>query len=198
MTEKEKIRRRILAIRSLLSLDEVTQKSGAITHHLLTLFAYQDASTVHCYVAATSNEVETRPFIEECLRSGRALLVPVVDYKRRCLLSARIDSLDALRPGRFGLYEPDSSSIHLADPSSIDLVVVPGIAFDSSGNRIGFGGGYYDRFLRDLSALKIGIAYQCQVIEQIVPGPTDVPIDLVVTEERVYNCKLSKAICKEG
>ncbi|MBI4530686.1 MAG: 5-formyltetrahydrofolate cyclo-ligase, partial [Candidatus Latescibacteria bacterium] len=61
-----------------------------------------------------------------------------------------------------------------------------GVAFDPSGNRIGLGGGYYDRFLRDLRAMKVGVAYQLQIVDRIIPGPTDTPVDLIITEEQVY------------
>jgi 5-formyltetrahydrofolate cyclo-ligase len=186
MTQKPDIRRRILTLRSQLTIDEVAAKSTAVWERFLALSVYKEATVVHCYVAAKSNEVDTRPFIEECLRSQKVLLVPIVDYRMKRLLSARIETLDELRVGRFGLYEPPLPSARLADPSSIDLVVVPGVAFDPSGNRIGLGGGYYDRFLRGLRALKVGVAYQFQIVERIVPTPTDTPVDLIITEERVY------------
>ncbi|MBI4530626.1 MAG: 5-formyltetrahydrofolate cyclo-ligase [Candidatus Latescibacteria bacterium] len=186
MTPKPEVRRRILTLRSQLTVDEVVSKSNVISDRLLSLPAYKETTVVHCYVAAKSNEVETRPFIEECLRSGKVLLVPVVDYRMKRLLSARIDTLDELRVGRFGLYEPALPPARFVDPSSIDLVVVPGVAFDPSGNRIGLGGGYYDHFLRDLRAMKVGLAYQLQIVERIVPTPTDTPVDLIITEEQVY------------
>lgn len=189
-TEKSRIRHSVLLLRRNLPAREALSRSRLVTGRLIEEPGYLDSGVVHCYVSAKWNEVETRPLLEECLRSGRTLVVPVVDHAEKRLKHVRITSLDELRKTRFGLWEPAiADTTHYHDLASIDLVVVPGVAFDRSGNRIGLGGGYYDRFLAGISAATVGLAYQFQIVSHIVPGDYDVPVDVIVTDEAVYRCR---------
>jgi 5-formyltetrahydrofolate cyclo-ligase len=89
--------------------------------------------------------------------------------------------------GYMGIAEPDASILHRVDPLEIDMVVVPGVAFDMARNRIGYGGGYYDRFLCTLrpDCLKVAVAFELQVFDSIPAASYDIPVDIIVTEERI-------------
>ncbi|RLF39548.1 MAG: 5-formyltetrahydrofolate cyclo-ligase, partial [Thermoplasmata archaeon] len=97
-----------------------------------------------------------------------------------------IENLDDLERGAFGILEPQNKKIYTGD---IDIIIVPGIAFDFRGYRIGYGKGFYDRFLRGADALKIGIAYDFQIVKQIPEDDGDVPVDIIVSEKRVLFCR---------
>jgi 5-formyltetrahydrofolate cyclo-ligase len=177
---KRELRAAALARRRVLSEDEVVALGTAIQERLLGLEQFRTARLVHCYVGVKFNEVRTEQILRETLRSGRRLAVPRVEGDQ--LAHHQIASLDELRTVAFGLLEPDPSAPKV-DPKEIDLVVVPGLAFDLAGNRLGFGKGYYDRFLSGVAATKAALLYDCQIVESVPAGPRDVPVDLLVTEQ---------------
>ena len=95
-----------------------------------------------------------------------------------------------LFPGFKGIREPDPDSLRQLSADDLDLIIVPGVAFDSSGNRLGMGKGYYDRFLKHLrpSALKIALAFENQIVASIPWDDNDIKMDMIITEERVIYC----------
>lgn len=127
------------------------------------------------------------------------MAVPVSKPAERKIIPVRLNSFEELTAGPYGIREPDMhvqlAAGHLnALPDALsvqelDVVIVPGVAFDRKGGRLGYGGGYYDRFLPQLrpNALKIGIAYQLQMVEQLPMETHDIPLDLIVTEKSVYH-----------
>lgn len=184
-SEKTEIRRRILERRRALPHEDMERRSAAIRSRLFELEEYRRARTIHCYVSV-KGEVDTRQLIERALRSGKRVVVPVVDPERRTLLHSEIASLDELTTGSFGLLEPKQEDLRSIRLPEIDLVIVPGVAFDAKGDRIGFGGGFYDHFLKDMRVPKISLAYEFQILERIPVSPHDVRMDKVVTEYRVH------------
>jgi 5-formyltetrahydrofolate cyclo-ligase len=98
-------------------------------------------------------------------------------------------SLDNLQSARFGLLEPERDVGLMVEPDDLDLVIVPGVAFDRRGNRLGFGGGYYDRFFERCNATRVGLAYAFQVVDDIPAEDHDVKIDWLVTEDEVILCQ---------
>jgi 5-formyltetrahydrofolate cyclo-ligase len=182
LEQKRALRQAALAERAVLLPDEVESLSAAIQERLLAVEEYARARTVHAYVGAKANEVRTDRILARTLASGRRLVVPRVAGER--LAHHEVRSLSDLAPARFGLLEPDPASPEV-DPGEIDLVVVPGLAFDRSGNRLGFGKGYYDRFLSGIRAVKAAVLYGRQIVEQVPVSERDVPVDLLVTEDGV-------------
>lgn len=181
---KAALRAQVLERREALSESYVQQTSERIIARLKELPEVQQARVVHCYVS-WRNEVDTRSFIRDMLDSGKRVVVPVVDLSRRTLLHSEIKSFDDLAPGTFGILEPRREALRPISPKELDLVIVPGVMFDLRGRRIGFGGGYYDDFLRLVSCPKIGLAYQFQVVEVLPQRPADERVDMIVTEEAV-------------
>ena len=168
-----------------MAADDVAAKSRAIVEQLDRLEAVRGAAAVLCYVSSKDNEVDTHGLIERLLGRGAEVLVPV-SQPEGVLAWSRIEGLDELVPGRFGILEPKAACLRIASSPPHAAVVVPGIAFAPEGYRIGYGGGYYDRFLAKHPGPKIGLAFACQIIPAFEHGPHDVPVDSVVTENDVY------------
>lgn len=136
-------------------------------------------------------ELDIRPLVEAALRAGRVVCMPKVGWEGRSLTPVAIHNLDDLVDGeRFGLKEPRAGARVVAK-DMLDLVIVPGLAFDAEGGRLGRGAGFYDRFLGSLGprAVKVGVAYEAQVFPSVPTEPQDVRLDVVVTESRVVVVK---------
>ncbi len=186
-TCKERLRKRVLAVRMGLDRGQAEVSGQAILEQVLGLEAYRRAKLVHTYISSKENEVDTRALIGACLKQGKRVAVPVVMPGTKTLAHALIDGLDQLVVGPWGLAQPDpAAATWLPAEARIDLVVVPGLAFDRRGHRIGWGGGYYDRFLAQVQAVKIGLCYDALVLDRIPGEPHDVPVDMVVAETAIY------------
>ena len=191
-TCKERLRKRLLAVRMGLDRGQVEASGQAILERVLGLEAYRRAKLVHTYVSSKENEVDTRALICTCLAQGKRVAVPVVMPGTKTLAHALIDGLDQLVVGPYGLAQPDpATATWLPAAARIDLIVVPGLAFDRRGHRIGWGGGYYDRFLAQVQTVKIGLCYDALVLDCIPGEPHDVPVDLVVAETAIYQGEIA-------
>lgn len=180
---KARLRQECLERRLSIRPEQVAARSGAILQRLVALREYAEAELVHTYVASVDNEVETDGLIRLALEEGKRVAVPVVEPGCRVLRHAEIRDLGELRTGHWGLRQPPAERARwLEDAAAIDLVIVPGLAFDLRGHRLGFGGGYYDRFLSGVSATTVGLTFACLLLEAVPLDPWDVPVDLVVTE----------------
>ncbi len=182
---KAVLREQMKRARLALSKAEVRRRSAIIARRLLELEAFRRASGVMLYLSVR-NEVDTTLVVTHCLNNGKRLALPRMDYEYDRIVAHRVDDLTSqLVLGRMGLVEPDPTKTDVALPGEVDLVVVPGLAFDHRGNRIGWGRGYYDAFLASLGAraCRVGLAYGFQLVEAIVHDGHDIPMDYVVTDE---------------
>ena len=184
MLSKKQIRNAIKKRRSELSLGEVRARSDHVIARLTGREVYLCAKCVASYVSI-SKEVDTHILIDLALDRGKRVAVPVVK-PNRTLIHREIRGLAELRPSGFGLLEPSGEEGGVVPPDAFDIVLVPGLAFDRAGNRVGSGGGYYDRFLSMANAVKIGLAYDFQLFDRLPAFPRDIPMDLVITESEVY------------
>ena len=186
-TQKERLRKQVLAVREGLGLDRVEIDGQAIMERVLGLEQYRRAELIHTYISSKENEVDTRELIHISLEQGKRVAVPVVEQGKKTMAHAEIESLDELVDGPLGLAQPDPTRVDwLAAGAVIDLVLVPGIAFDPCGHRIGFGGGFYDRFLTEVQSVKVGLCYDALIMDDIPNEDHDVPMDIVVTETATY------------
>jgi 5-formyltetrahydrofolate cyclo-ligase len=185
---KQRIRKEVLAARRTLSDRE--SRSGLILANALALPELAAAEVILIYVDCRS-EVQTRAAISELLSRGKMVVVPWCrDDKHLGLFHLR--SLADLKPGRFGIPEPTPGN--LADPgrdvapSQLDLLLLPGVAFDRRGGRLGHGRGYFDRLLAETrpDAMKAGLAFECQIVPDVPSEPHDMRLDAIVTEVGVY------------
>lgn len=187
MQEKAETRKEMLARRKALSPAERHEKSAQILKEVLSLSEYQTSHTVMVYLDFR-DEVETTELAEQILRDGKMLLIPFCKPESTELIPCDIFNLSSdLQPGMWGIREPHPEKVKPISPKEIDLVVVPGVAFDLQGNRIGFGKGYYDRFLPQLrqDAIAIGVAFSCQLLEEIPAESYDYKMSLLITENGV-------------
>jgi 5-formyltetrahydrofolate cyclo-ligase len=187
MISKDDLRHQILAARE--AEPDRVLKSEAIQQELADLFEFNRAETVLSYVGVGS-EVATAGLIELALDRGKDVAVPYVTAQG--LRAAYIRSIDELEPARFGLLEPPPALRSNPDRDclidTVDLFLVPGVAFDRFGGRLGHGKAYYDRLLagaRD-DARFVALAFECQVVPRVPMTPTDMHMHLVVTEKGVY------------
>ena len=179
---KARLRKRMLRLRRALPSDEVKRRSEAVLSHLLSHPIYKNSRTVHTYISV-DEEVDTWPLISRALDDGKRVVVPVVSGDED-MVHCEVDSRSEFVKGRFGLWEPKHR--REVDVKELDLVVVPGVAFDRRGYRLGFGRGYYDRFLSQVSAPKVGLAFDFQVVPCIPEDPHDERVDYLATEEGIF------------
>ncbi len=178
--DKKEIRKKILEKRDLLSKEEWMEKSKAIETLFLNSDWYRTASSIMSYVSFR-NEADTLGIINRILSDQKKLIVPKTNdrYEIKPILIKDLEK--EMRPGRFGILEPISDTVF---EGKLDIVIVPGVVFDPKGNRVGFGKGYYDRFLQDKQdVLKVALAYSFQVEEQVPHDPLDIPVDMIITEK---------------
>jgi 5-formyltetrahydrofolate cyclo-ligase len=153
----------------------------------MELPAWQQAGTIMSYVSFGS-EVATPPLITAALAAGKRVAVPFCVREGRRLIASEVLAFpDDLQPGTLGILEPRPESLRPLAPELIDLVIVPGVAFDRAGNRLGYGAGYYDRFLATLKpgAVTAGLAFAKQIVASVYPEAHDRPVDMVITETEI-------------
>ena len=186
---KHALREQVLAARAALSGAARAAASGVITGLLLGHPRYRAARCVAAY-SAFGTEFDTGAFIRSVLGDGKALLLPRVDRSRRRLELCRVADPDAeLRPGVWGILEPDPTRCEPVDAASLEFMLVPGVAFTARGERLGYGGGYYDGLIATLGhgVFKAAGAFSVQVLESLPLGPHDQRLDAVLTEAGCYS-----------
>jgi 5-formyltetrahydrofolate cyclo-ligase len=185
MNSKSEIRKRLLGLRNSLSSEKITAGSGEIVSRLTRIEEIRKASTLMVYLSFGS-EVLTDDLIRWGWEEEKRIVVPFCLPEGREMTACRIDGFDELEKGHYGIRAPMADRLRPVPRGVIDVVVVPAVAFDRLGYRVGYGGGYYDRFLPGCpQAAKIGAAFACQIIEEVPVGPYDVTMDCVVTEEEI-------------
>lgn len=183
MTDKQTIRRELLAARDRLSDEKRRQLSLAIRERFFALPMVAGSQTIMLFLAFGS-EVDTWLILDEAIVLGKEVVAPVCLPKTRGLALYPIRSREEAEPGHWGILEPRQVG-EPTSPSAVGVVAIPGIAFDVMGNRIGYGGGYYDRFLLQVAgAWKIGVCYDLQLVKDLPTEKHDVPVDILVTETR--------------
>lgn len=187
---KKQLRKEIIAARMAQADEAVTEKSTRITEKVIGLPEFRNAGLIMMYLDFR-NEVATGGLIRYCLENGKRVVVPVTDTKNiRLIPSEVLNFPDDLTAGTWGILEPKAGCLRPVDPSEIDLVIVPGVSFDKRGNRLGYGGGFYDRFLRltGEDTVFVALAFELQVREDVYPEEHDYPVHYVITENRVIKC----------
>ena len=157
--------------------------SMAVIERCKTLKEWRESRIVHIYVSSKNNEVDTIGFIISMLEGGKHVVVPRCTAGERRLENIRIKTLDSLKPSAYGLLEPEYDPVRIVRPDQFDIVFIPLLAFDRSGGRIGFGGGYYDTLLEQCSCTKVGLAYSFQEVEKAPCEDHDIKLDIIVTEK---------------
>ena len=183
---KEEIRRDILKKRHSLSKDYIKNKSQQIFLKLAESVEYRNSRNIMFYVA-TRSEVQTEEMIKTSIEMGKNIFVPIILPECINLAPSKIFDFDTeLEKGKKGILEPKKEYYRLFPSENIDLIIVPGVAFDLSGNRIGRGFGYYDNFLRKVrsSAKIVALAFEMQIVKKIPNDKNDIPVHKIITETR--------------
>ncbi len=185
---KEIARLRNLAKRNSLSRQQIEKKSKQIEERLLALPEFEKAKIVMAYYGVR-NEVETKGIIQKALQAGKIVALPVTDFEKKTVVPILINSLEQLQKTQFGLVEPTSKKP--VETTELDLIIVPGVAFDKSGCRIGRGKGFYDELLRKTSTeiTLVGLCFEENLEERLPSESHDVKMDLIVTDKQVIRCK---------
>lgn len=187
MSVKKQLRQDLLSKRKALTPDEKTALDSAILHHLTTLPELQAARTILAYLDFRG-EVDSGGLIEWALSHGKTICAPVTVVEERRLIPVKMRSLQDVKLGAYDIREPIMTDDNVADVQDIDCVILPGVGFDRQGGRLGYGGGYYDRFLPRLKpdVPKIAVAYELQVLPEVPLEPHDTLLDALVTEKGVF------------
>ncbi len=187
MLTKADLRRHFLAQRAMLTPAEIEQHSMVIAASVCALPAFYVSHTVMVYMALPQ-EVQTMPLITQARQSQKRVAVPVI-RGQHLVAVALSETPTQLRRGRFCILEPCGTQ-HVIHPQEIGCIAVPGIAFDAHGGRLGFGKGYYDRFLRQLPATtyRCGLAFGIQVVPCVPQAPHDICMHGIVTEQGYIPC----------
>ncbi len=189
MNEKKRLRKRIIKLRDQLTPQEIKEKSSLIAENLYRLPAYQKAKAVMFFISFGS-EVDTIPMLEETIKRGKLALAPITLPENRELIPSQIlDCKNDLAPGAYDIPEPRQETCSRYQPEVIDLLMVPGVAFDNQKMRIGYGGGYYDRFISSLKPQTslVALAFELQILPEIPADSWDRRVDMIVTEKRIIN-----------
>ncbi|MBR3570854.1 MAG: 5-formyltetrahydrofolate cyclo-ligase [Oscillibacter sp.] len=181
--EKRALRKKLRAMEKSLSPDYRERSERAVVAALSSMEAYRNAESVCCFVG-TGAEIDTRPFLQDALSSGKRLCVPLC-AGRGVMQMRRVRSLDDLSPGAAGIPEPPPDA-ETAPPSAIDFLVVPCLACDRRGNRLGRGGGYYDRFLPEYGGAAVLICREALLQDSVPTETFDLRVPLVLSERGFY------------
>jgi 5-formyltetrahydrofolate cyclo-ligase len=182
---KKEIRKKVLAARDSLLPEQRSSKSREIEERLFSLPEFKSARTV-MFFASFRSEVDTIPMIRRALASGKRVVLPRVKGKELELFE--IGNVDGdVSPGAWGIPEPQGSAPVKLD--ELDVIIVPGAAFDERGNRLGYGAGFYDKLLSAFTKPSVAIAFEEQIVPNVPADPHDVPVQKIVTEKRIIEAK---------
>lgn len=185
---KRKLRAQAREMRRSMTPEVKASLDKKIKNRLLNLWSVRQARTVLCYVS-TDIEVDTREFINTLLQSGKRVAVPKCEDGKAEMNFYYITSLDELKPGSFGVSEPDSRKCETVGETADSICVVPAFMFDRLGYRLGYGKGYYDRYLSKYKGTVIGICYDENIVDELYHGKYDRAVQFVVSEKEIITVR---------
>ncbi|MDY6794861.1 MAG: 5-formyltetrahydrofolate cyclo-ligase [Actinomycetota bacterium] len=187
---KKELRKKVQEIRDSLDADQIETLSARVADNLWSIQKFSAARTTLFFLSFRS-EVDTRPMILRALEDKKVVCIPCTRKQSREMTASRILNMDGdLRLGNYDIMEPKPECLRPVSPEKIDVILMPGVAFDFTGGRLGYGGGYYDRFLEKCSprCLLIALAFELQIVEHVPCADHDAHIHKIVTESRVIDC----------
>ena len=187
--DKSFFRKKIIYLRDSLEINEKKIKDDKIKENFKCTLLYKNSKNIFIYLGFGS-EIDTKLYVKEFLDEGKNIFCPKINYKNKTMEAVKITSLSNLVSNHYGILEPLCEfNEDIYNNDDIDLIIVPGISFDLSGGRIGYGGGYYDKLLkyRYTNVPKVALAYEFQVIDDVPMEHHDIRVDYIITEERKIN-----------
>ena len=186
---KDLLRRQLIKKRKNTLHTEIFEKSELIENHLFLTDEFRNSKNILFYISY-NNEVNTHSMIKKSMAIKKNIIVPISDKKNEELIITLLDKWEDLSIGNYNILEPNYNIEKLFPLDKIDLIIVPGIGFDIKGNRIGHGMGYYDKLLQKSNhSINIGLAFEFQIISHIQIQKHDIPLDKIITEKRIINCR---------
>lgn len=187
-SDKKILRKEIIKKRDNIDITEKEKMDKDILIRFFESKYYVDAEKIFIYISYGS-EINTRKIISKALKEKKRIYVPRTEFKTRVMDAVEITSFDNLVESSYGILEPSIEKPYI-NPNELDLIVVPGVAFDRRGGRVGYGAGFYDRYFKKINKentkgiIKLALAYEFQVIDKEVPmSEQDVPVDYIITEK---------------
>ncbi|MGL5330879.1 MAG: 5-formyltetrahydrofolate cyclo-ligase [Peptostreptococcaceae bacterium] len=184
---KKEFRKNVISERNNQCQEFINKNSSIITDKLLQMDCIKNAKTIMLYLDF-NNEVQTDNLINKLISLGKIVTSPITLKKERKLIPSQITDLEnGIKIGAYNIREPKPECSPAFDISALDIVIVPAVAYDTNCYRLGYGGGFYDRFLENLrpDAKTIGIAFDLQIFDDIPKEPHDAQLDFLVTESRI-------------
>ena len=187
---KATIRKLIIQKRKSLSNLKQNEKSLVITQRLLDMGEFKTSKAVFCFLS-TAHEVKTEEIILKAFKLGKDVLVPLLNPQEGNMQIIRIPRDAKFVIGKYGVREPSLETGEVVSSSCIDFVVTPGLAFDTFGHRIGYGGGHYDKLFRCISndVTRVAVGYDFQIIESVPHSDFDESVHFIVTETKTLRCQ---------
>ncbi|WP_291647574.1 5-formyltetrahydrofolate cyclo-ligase [Clostridium sp.] len=183
--EKKVLRNKILEIRDSLDNEEKQLMDNKIFNELINTELYKKAVNIFIYISF-SNEINTIDIIEKAFKDKKNVFIPKVYKADKFMRAIKLNSFNELKKNSMGILEPIDDS-NFIEKENIDLIIVPGVVFDNECNRIGYGGGYYDRYLSDIKSKrnKIALAYDLQIVNKIESESHDIKVDYIITNSQI-------------
>ncbi len=183
--DKKKMREVILRQRDAMSPSARTSTSRVILEKICALPQYGNAKVVLTYMGF-GTEIETQPFFERVIADGKIVVLPRVDRASQTLILHSARGMSELMTSKYGILEPGTDAPIVA-VTSVDFVLMPGVAFDRNGNRLGYGRGYYDKLMSTANPALAGVAagFSCQIVDKVPIGPHDKKVDCIITENEI-------------
>ncbi len=183
--EKNDLRKLFAENRARMDQQTLELKSSEILEHFCALEEYKESFCIHTFIGNLPGEVLTHDLIIRALSQGKMILVPIYKGNDAAPSHSELHNIDDLEQTVFGLLEPAENLIIPAKAGDAELIVVPCLAVDRNGNRLGMGGGFYDKFLSTVDAVKVALTFDFQFIDELPSGEHDFKIDIVVTESGI-------------
>lgn len=186
--DKKLLRKELMKNRDALTLKEINEHSEQIARNLYETSLYKQSQNIFIFVSYKS-EVNTHEIIKYSIERGKNIYVPIVDKKTKTMKASRLRDFSHLKESYMNILEPTEDHIEIVDDNILDLVIVPGLLFDKSGYRIGYGGGFYDKFFASLQGdvKKLGIGYDFQLTDNTIEHDIfDIPVNYFLSEKKFY------------
>jgi 5-formyltetrahydrofolate cyclo-ligase len=169
---KKVLRKKIKLLKSNILISDLKKRSFLLNEKVINSIEFKNAKTIFCYISFR-DEIDTYRILDFCLKNGKILLVPKIESKKN-MTASMIKNLDNLEKNNFGILEPKDCEV--INKNDIDLAIVPALAYSPLGYRIGYGGGYYDVFLKDFKGFSIGMVLKELLIKGLIPEKNDIPV----------------------
>lgn len=189
------LRKQLRKQRNALTHKAQVTHASAVSHHLKKCALFKRSKRIAAYLES-DGEIASGPIIESAWRANKKVYLPILSPFNKRLYFAPYCKHSRMKLNRYHIAEPDISPRHWLKPQQLDLILMPLVSFDKTGNRLGMGGGYYDRSLqfchfrqKDHSPYLIGLAHQLQEVKQLAAQKHDVPMQYVATERQLLKCE---------